>query len=111
MKFLVTFALLFSAALPSFATSVALPQVIELQVTEKGFEPKTINVKPGIPVTLNITRKTDLTCATAIQIPSKKIKRDLPLNQLVVIELGVLEKGEIRFACGMDMETGIINVR
>ena len=111
MKFLVSLTLLLSAALPSFATSVTLPQVIEIQVTEKGFVPNKINVKPGVPVTLNITRKTDLTCATAIQIPAKKIKRDLPLNQLVVIELGILEKGEIRFACGMDMETGIINVR
>lgn len=86
-------------------------QDIELSVTEKGFEPNQINVKPGELVTLKVTRKTDSTCATAIQIPSKKIKKDLPLNKTVSIDLGKLDKGEIRFACGMDMVTGIILVK
>lgn len=86
-------------------------QNVELSVTEKGFEPNQINVKPGEPVTLKVTRKTDSTCATAIQIPAKNIKKDLPLNKVVSIDLGKLEKGEIRFACGMDMVSGIILVK
>ncbi len=79
---------------------------IEISVTEKGFEPSTINVSPGQSVTLNITRKTDSTCSTQIQIPSKKIKKELPLNQVVSIDLGKLKKGEIRFGCGMNMMEG-----
>lgn len=93
------------------APSNAKNQVVELQVTEKGFEPSTVDVNPGIPVVLKITRKTDATCATTIKIPTKKIKQDLPLNKTVSIEVGKLGKGEIRFACGMDMITGIIHVR
>ncbi len=85
--------------------------IVNLTVTEKGFQPNTIDVAAGKSVTLKITRKTDATCATQINIPSKKIKRELPLNKEVSVELGKLDKGEIRFACGMDMITGIINVK
>lgn len=81
-------------------------KVIELKVTDKGFEPNQINVKPGTSVTLKVTRLTDSTCATQIQVPSKKIKKGLPLNQTVEVALGVLEKGEIRFGCGMNMMMG-----
>lgn len=87
------------------------PQIINLIVTEKGFVPSTINVKPGTNVELKITRKTDSTCATQIQVPSKNIKKDLPLNKTVSIEIGKVVKGEISFGCGMNMVTGIILVK
>ena len=86
-------------------------QVIELQVTEDGFVPAEVNAKPGVPVTLKVTRKTDATCATSISIPAKKIKKDLPLDKTVTVALGKLEKGEIRFACSMDMISGKILVK
>lgn len=86
-------------------------QIVELQVTEKGFEPGNISVKPGTPVTLKVTRKTDETCAKKIKISSKNIKMDLPLNKTVSIQLGALDKGDITFACGMDMMTGHIVVQ
>ena len=37
---------------------------VDVLVTENGFEPSTITVKPGSNVSLKITRKTDSTCAT-----------------------------------------------
>ena len=86
-------------------------QVVDLTVTEKGFEPSSVNVKPGESVVLKVTRKTDSTCATQIKIPAKKITKELPLNKTVSIELGKLDKGEIRFACGMDMMSGVIAVK
>lgn len=79
---------------------------IDVAVTDKGFEPSTIKTAHGKSVILNVTRKTDETCAVAIQVPSKKIKKDLPLNQTVSIDLGILEKGEISFGCGMNMMEG-----
>lgn len=82
--------------------------VVEVAVTENGFEPAEINVKAGTPVTLKITRKTDATCAKSVDIPSKKMKKDLPLNKAVTIELGKLTNGELKFACSMDMFTGKI---
>jgi plastocyanin domain-containing protein len=79
-------------------------QKIAVEVTEKGFVPSSIDVKPGSNVTLVVTRKTENTCATNIQVPSKKIKTTpLPLNQPVEVALGELISGEIKFGCGMNM--------
>ena len=102
----VLFALSFSVAAPKGKS-----QVVELKVTEKGFEPEKINVKSGTPVVLKVTRKTDATCAKEIQVTSRKIKKELPLNKTVSIDLGSLEKGDIAFACGMDMVTGHIVIQ
>jgi len=104
------FSLLFAMNLqPTLAH--ATDQVVDLQVTEKGFEPSSVDVKSGVPVVLKVTRRTDATCATKIQIQSKNIKKDLPLNKMVIIALGKLDKGKIRFGCGMDMITGNIVVK
>lgn len=112
MKNLITAVAIFFALNPAMsAPGIQKNQIIELQVTEKGFEPSTVDVAPGVPVVLKVTRKTDSTCATEIKIPAKNIKKDLPLNKAVSIEVGKLDKGEIRFACGMDMVTGVIHVR
>ncbi len=83
-------------------------QIFDLEVTEKGFVPSSLHAKTNIPVILKITRKTDATCATEISIPEKKLKVDLPLNKTVEIKLGKLKKGELRFACGMNMISGVI---
>lgn len=89
-----------------------MQQTFDVTVTQEGFQPKTIKAKSASAVILKITRKTDATCATEIQIPSKNVKKNLPLNKTVSIELGVLEKGEISFGCGMNMmEAGVISVK
>ncbi len=95
----------------SVATTFAADDIqnISLQVTEKGFVPNKIDVKAGSHIVLKVTRKTDDTCATQIAIKDKKIK--LPLNKEVSVDVGVLKKGEVRFACGMDMITGLILVK
>ena len=87
-------------------------KVIALSVTDKGFEPDSIDVTPGSSVVLKVTRKTDSTCAKAIQVPAKNIKTELPLNKTITVDLGVLEKGEIKFGCAMEMMLGgIIHVK
>jgi len=94
-----------------FGVAKNLDKTIEMQVTSKGFVPNAINVAPGTNLTLVITRKTDVTCATEIDIPSQKIKKDLPLNEAVTVKVGKLKNGEVRFACGMNMIKGVINVK
>ena len=81
-------------------------KIIDLAVTENGFEPGEIKVKPGTHVVLNVTRKTDTTCATQIIVKEKNIKQELPLNKMVKVDLGVVKKGDVRFACSMDMISG-----
>ncbi len=92
-------------------TALAKSQTIDLKVTEEGFVPSTADVKSGTNVTLKITRQTDATCATQVKIESKNITKKLPLNKPVTIALGKLDKGELRFGCGMDMIKGQIIVR
>jgi plastocyanin domain-containing protein len=103
-------ALALGMSMANAAATEVKRQDIDLKVTEKGFEPNQIDVKPGTNVTLKVTRTTDSTCATAIRIPSKKMSKELPLNKTIIMELGKLDKGEIRFACGMDMVSGQIFV-
>jgi len=110
------FLMVLMAAGFSYATDMGkiknLGQTVDISVTKKGFEPNTIDVAPGTNIILNVTRKTDSTCAKQIQIPSMKIKKDLPLNETVSIKVGKLEKGEIRFGCGMNMmDSGTIFVK
>ena len=93
------------------AGSAAKHRDIQVQVTEKGFEPKQINVKPNTDVTLKVTRKTDNTCAGSIVIADRDIEKELPLNRTVSLPLGKLDMGEIRFACGMKMVKGVIVVQ
>lgn len=83
-------------------------EVVKIQVTENGFEPSNIKVKAGSHVVLQVTRSTDATCATEIQVKDKKIKKDLPLNKMVSIDLGTVKKGDVKFACGMNMLSGHI---
>ena len=103
MKKFITFAALFAIHLTPALANKVQPQTIEIKVTENGFEPSSIDVRPNVPVILEVKRETDDTCATEIQIPEKKIKRKLPLNKVVAINLGALKQGEIRFGCGMKM--------
>jgi len=93
------------------ATAFASTETINVAVTEKGFEPSVIKVDSKKETILSVTRKTDSTCAKEIVFVSKKIKRDLPLNTVVAINLGKLPKGEVKFSCGMDMVSGVINVQ
>ena len=74
-------------------------------------EDVSFEVKHGEAVTLLVTRKTDVTCATEMVVPSRGITQELPLNQTVRVALGPLKAGEVAFACGMDMEKGTIVVR
>jgi len=107
MKFILT---MFLTTFISFAYGANGTEKINISVTDNGFEPSQIKVKPGTAVELYIVRKTNETCATEISIPSKSIKKALPLNKSVNIKLGQLKKGEIKFSCGMDMVSGVINV-
>lgn len=112
MKYFLLFLLSLSLGPNAFSKQNQAQEKISIEVTDKGFVPSMIDVKPGTEVTLEVTRKTDETCSKEIQVPSKKIKLALPLNQKVIVALGKLEAGEIRFGCGMNMmEGGRVTVR
>jgi plastocyanin domain-containing protein len=93
--------------------AVAAPkrQTVAMAVTEKGFEPATVQVKKGEPVTLLITRKTDKTCATEIVIDEHKVNAKLPLDKEVKVTFTPKKSGELKYGCAMDkMIGGVLRV-
>ena len=82
------------------------PQVVKISVTSAGFEPATLKVKKGVPIVLLITRKTDRTCAKQAVFSSLGKTVDLPLDQVVRVELPAQTAGRLGFACAMDMYRG-----
>ena len=85
-------------------------QVVTMEVTGEGFVPAQVKVKANQPVKLVVTRKTDRTCAKEIVIKDFGINKPLPLNQPVEITFTPTKAGSFRYACGMDMITGVITV-
>ncbi len=103
------FALLFTFTQSGWASEAPAPQQVSVSVTENGFEPARLQVEAGREVLLTVTRKTDATCAKSIIIPKLKLKETLPLNKAVTLKLPKLEKGELKFSCGMGMISAFIN--
>ncbi|HEY5678132.1 MAG TPA: cupredoxin domain-containing protein [Myxococcales bacterium] len=84
------------------------PRVIQLSVTDNGFEPQTVTAKKGEKLRLVVTRKTEHTCAKEVHIKDAGIARKLPLNVPVEIDLTPARAGQLRYACSMDMVAGAL---
>jgi plastocyanin domain-containing protein len=106
-----------STTTPAVATvaatnpSVTDTQVVEITVTSKGFEPSVVTVKSGKPVKLVVTRKTERTCATEIVMKDFGVNQPLPLEKPVTVVVTPKGPGQYRFACGMNMIAGTLNVQ
>lgn len=84
---------------------------IEMQVTDKGFEPQNVRVHKGQPVTLVITRKVDGTCATEIVIDEYGVNTKLPLNTPVTVTFTPTKSGVLKYGCAMQkMIGGVLKV-
>lgn len=95
---------------PSSALAAGQTRTIEIAVTANGFEPARVKVAKDVPLKLVVTRKTDDTCAKEIVIPDENIRADLPLDKPVTLSFTPKRAGEIRYACGMNMITGVLEV-
>jgi len=96
---------------PGQSRTVTKTQVVNVAVTKDGFTPSSFTVHKNIPVRLTFIRKVEVTCATDVVIPDYDIKRELPLNEPVIVEFTPEKAGTIGFACGMNMQRGKIVVR
>jgi len=95
----------------STQTSQNQTQSVTVILSDKGYQPESIKLLKGIPARVTYVRKVEATCGTEIVLAEYNIKRELPLNQAVVIEFTPTKTGEFTFACGMDMLRGKIIVR
>lgn len=106
---------LFVAALAALALAgcggSSGPKEVRVTVTEKGFEPATIQVARNSETTLIFTRRTDKTCATEAIFAETGRRYDLPLNEEVRVLLPTETATTLHYACGMDMIKGEVVVK
>lgn len=77
---------------------------------EGGYTPNTISIPSGKTTKISFLRKDPSSCLEEVVLGDFKIKRYLPLNKEVAIEVTPQEKGEFGFTCGMNMFHGKIIV-
>jgi plastocyanin domain-containing protein len=98
--------LLLAVAAAGCGGGSAVKDRVVVEVTQEGFVPKEIPAKVGQPITLVVTRKTDMTCAKQIVFADLGVEKELPMNQAVEVTVTPERQGELRFACDMDMIAG-----
>jgi plastocyanin domain-containing protein len=86
-------------------------QEVQLVVTDAGFQPAEVAVAKDRPIRLTVTRKTNQTCATEIVFKEIDVKKDLPLDQPVTIDLPAQQSGTLNYACAMNMIKGSLVVQ
>ena len=80
-------------------------------VVEGGYTPEVISVPKNKITKLNFTRKDDNSCLEEVVLGDFKIRKQLPLNQKVVVEINPQKSGEFVYSCGMGMYHGKIIVK
>ncbi len=76
-----------------------------------GYQPSKIIIPFGKKTTLNFKRIDNNSCLEEVVISEFKIKKFLPLNEKISIELTPQKKGEFDFSCGMSMYHGKLIVK
>lgn len=79
----------------------------EVDITvEGGYKPASVVIPIGKTTKLNFFRKDPSTCLEEVILGDFKIRRFLPLNEKVTLEVTPQKKGEFSFSCGMGMFHG-----
>jgi len=83
--------------------------VVEVLV-DGGYKPSQIKLKKDQETTLNIKRTDSNNCLEEIVLPDFKIKKYLPVGEVVSVKITPHKSGEFGFHCGMNMYHGKIIV-
>jgi plastocyanin domain-containing protein len=95
---------------PAATTSTAA-QTVDIKISGGEYQPASITVAKGQPVRLNFTRDEKPTCGDVVVFPALNIRKEIPVNQVVSVDLNPTEAGELKFTCGMDMMKGAVVVQ
>jgi plastocyanin domain-containing protein len=84
---------------------------IKVTVDGKGYTPPKVQAASNKPVRLVFTRTSDEGCGQQLVFPTLNIRKDLPLNEAVPVDITMPASGEVTFTCGMDMYRGSVVVQ
>ncbi|MBX3228283.1 MAG: cupredoxin domain-containing protein [Labilithrix sp.] len=76
---------------------------IDVKAKSDGFDPSSVRLNKGAQAVLVFTRTTDETCAKSVIFPELNIKKELPKDKPVEIEIPTTEARTLTFMCGMEM--------
>ena len=79
-------------------------------IVDGGYSPDVISIAKGTTTRLNFTRRDPSSCLEDIVLADFKIRKNLPLDQKVTIELTPEKAGTFSISCGMNMFHGKIIV-
>lgn len=83
-----------------------------IDITVKGgYTPNTISIQKGKTTKITFLRKDTSSCLEEVVLGDFKIRKYLPLNKKVTIEVTPEKTGEYDFTCGMNMFHGKIIVK
>jgi plastocyanin domain-containing protein len=102
------------ASTESPSLSPAAPGELRVVASEHGFTPSSLAIPKGSPgalTTVSFVRTTDQTCATEVVFPELDIKKTLPLNVLVAVNVPSDAARTLTFQCGMGMYKGALLVK
>ena len=88
---------------------VSVTDSVDITV-EGGYTPNAIQIPKGKTTKISFTRRDPSSCLEEVILGDFKIRKFLPLNKKVTVEITPKNKGEFGFACGMNMFHGKIIV-
>lgn len=79
-------------------------------VVDGGYVPEVISIPQGKTTTLNFTRRDPSSCLEEVVLSDFKVRKTLPLNKTIPIQITPQVKGDFVYSCGMNMFHGKIKV-
>lgn len=89
---------------------VAVTDSVDITV-EGGYTPNAISIPKGKTTKISFLRRDPSSCLEEVVLGDFKIRKFLPLNKKVTIEITPQKLGEYKFSCGMNMFHGTIIVQ
>lgn len=80
-------------------------------LVQGGYKPEVITIPQNKTTTINFLRRDKSSCLEEVVLSDFKIKKFLPVDKKVSIQITPKEKGEFRFSCGMNMFHGKVIVK
>ena len=90
--------------------TVEVSESVDITV-EGGYSPESIVIPKGKTTKITFIRRDPSECLEEVVLSDFKIRKKLPFNERVTIEVTPQKSGEFQFSCGMNMYHGKIVVK